>query len=104
MSSKPEPELFGLRILTDCVRMMSWLDMAQREGLSPEACETSLEKAFPGIREAYLEVYTDLAARRLVAVRLTYFNFRLQAYPSSGYDADPSMPVRVMPAGVIGAQ
>lgn len=89
--------LFGRELLTDYQPLQDMMDgmIEHRAGCTPEA----LEAMMPGIRETVVECFRDLDRRRLRAGTITYLSFRFQAW-ARGFDAEPSEPRRLVPAGV----
>lgn len=70
------------------------------EALKADRTGDLLEKKFPGFRVAAISSMKMLEVKRLRSEKITYFNFRLQVWAPEGFDADPTPPVRILPAEI----
>lgn len=61
----------------------------------------AIGRMFPGFSIALVQSLQLMESKRLSAETITYFNFRLQVWAREGFDADPTPPVRIVPAGAV---
>jgi hypothetical protein len=88
--------LLGCKLITDWEPLEKLLELIK---VDPQA-ETMFETKFPGMLGAVFRSICHVQERRLKADTILYRNFRVQAWPQAGFDADPSPAIRVVPAGV----
>jgi hypothetical protein len=88
--------LLGCKLITDWAPLEELLEFIK---IDPQA-ERLFEERFPGMLGAVFRSICHVQERKLKADTILYRNFRIQAWPQAGFDADPSPPLRVVPAGI----
>lgn len=89
--------LLGCKLLTDWRPLEELLEVIEKD----QTAEHLFEERFPGMLSAVYRGMCGLANKSLKADLVMYRNFRVQVWPTETFDADPSAPVRVVPAGLI---
>ena len=86
--------LLGCKLITDWKPLEELLEVIKKD----HAAEFQFEEKFPGMLSAAFHGMRYLSEKQLKADKITYLNFRVQVWASDHYDADPSTPVRILPA------
>ena len=88
--------LLGCKLSTD------WppLEKLLKDIESGNESEEQMEVRFPGMLAIVFKGMCSFAERRLTTGLILYRNFRIQLWPTDGFDADPTIPIRCLPAGV----
>lgn len=87
-----EGTLLGYTFQTDNVELYTSLALDD---------DRELNRRFPTFRIEVVNALKLMGSKRLRSERITYFNYRLQVWAESKFDADPTPPIRIIPVGEL---